>query len=70
MNEKHVCVCVYTIKLSCVFYPYDLTWIITTFLNVLLIYWLLVQDRPSTKVHAAPGGGSSLGYLFGDGGGN
>ncbi|KAK4750764.1 hypothetical protein SAY87_004246 [Trapa incisa] len=25
------------------------------------------QDRPSTKVHAAPGGGSSLGYLFGDG---
>lgn len=26
------------------------------------------QDRPSTKVHAAPGGGSSLGYLFGDGG--
>ncbi|KAK3032558.1 hypothetical protein RJ639_036797 [Escallonia herrerae] len=24
-------------------------------------------DRPSTKVHAAPGGGSSLGYLFGDG---
>ncbi|KAE9466616.1 hypothetical protein C3L33_01461, partial [Rhododendron williamsianum] len=22
-------------------------------------------DRPSTKVHAAPGGGSSLGYLFG-----
>jgi hypothetical protein len=28
-----------------------------------------VQDRPSTKVHAAPGGGSSLGYLFGGGGG-
>ncbi|KAH8501051.1 hypothetical protein H0E87_016036 [Populus deltoides] len=27
----------------------------------------LVQDRPSTKVHAAPGGGSSLGYLFGGG---
>lgn len=25
------------------------------------------QDGPSTKVHAAPGGGSSLGYLFGDG---
>lgn len=25
------------------------------------------QDRPSTKVHAAPGGGSSLGYLFGGG---
>lgn len=24
-----------------------------------------MQDRPSTKVHAAPGGGSSLGYLFG-----
>ncbi|KAB5516487.1 hypothetical protein DKX38_027135 [Salix brachista] len=22
-------------------------------------------DRPSTKVHAAPGGGSSLGYLLG-----
>ncbi|KAL6552589.1 hypothetical protein OROHE_007953 [Orobanche hederae] len=28
------------------------------------------NDRPSTKVHAAPGGGSSLGYLFGEGGGN
>ena len=27
----------------------------------------MVQDRPSTKVHAAPGGGSSLGYLFGGG---
>ncbi|KAL6545483.1 Protein SPIRAL1-like 1 [Orobanche gracilis] len=27
-----------------------------------------LSDRPSTKVHAAPGGGSSLGYLFGDGG--
>ncbi|KAG6759865.1 hypothetical protein POTOM_036358 [Populus tomentosa] len=26
-----------------------------------------VMDRPSTKVHAAPGGGSSLGYLFGGG---
>ncbi|KAJ6902661.1 hypothetical protein NC652_021041 [Populus alba x Populus x berolinensis] len=25
------------------------------------------RDRPSTKVHAAPGGGSSLGYLFGGG---
>ncbi|CAI0560355.1 unnamed protein product [Linum tenue] len=25
-----------------------------------------LTDRPSTKVHAAPGGGSSLGYLFGD----
>ncbi|GMY21881.1 protein SPIRAL1-like 1 [Fagus crenata] len=24
-------------------------------------------DRPSTKVHSAPGGGSSLGYLFGGG---
>ncbi|KAJ6734840.1 hypothetical protein OIU79_002000 [Salix purpurea] len=23
------------------------------------------NDRPSTKVHAAPGGGSSLGYLLG-----
>ncbi|CAH2045577.1 unnamed protein product [Thlaspi arvense] len=23
-----------------------------------------LTDRPSTKVHAAPGGGSSLGYLF------
>ncbi|XP_077217452.1 protein SPIRAL1-like 2 [Tasmannia lanceolata] len=29
-----------------------------------------ITDRPSTKVHAAPGGGSSLGYLFGNGGGN
>ncbi|KAD4888879.1 hypothetical protein R6Q59_034228 [Mikania micrantha] len=28
-----------------------------------------LTDRPSTKVHAAPGGGSSLGYLFGGGGG-
>ncbi|KAK9267030.1 hypothetical protein L1049_027559 [Liquidambar formosana] len=26
-----------------------------------------ITDRPSTKVHAAPGGGSSLGYLFGGG---
>ena len=32
----------------------------------ILVYWL--QDRPSTKVHAEPGGGSSLGYLFGGGG--
>ncbi|KAI3957767.1 hypothetical protein MKX01_007598 [Papaver californicum] len=29
-----------------------------------------ITDRPSTKVHAAPGGGSSLGYLFGGGGGS
>ncbi|CAI0390736.1 unnamed protein product [Linum tenue] len=29
-----------------------------------------LTDRPSTKVHAAPGGGSSLGYLFGNGGGS
>ncbi|KAL5987886.1 Protein SPIRAL1-like 2 [Asimina triloba] len=28
-----------------------------------------ITDRPSTKVHSAPGGGSSLGYLFGNGGG-
>ncbi|KAK7853129.1 protein spiral1-like 1 [Quercus suber] len=26
-----------------------------------------ITDRPSTKVHSAPGGGSSLGYLFGGG---
>ncbi|KAL3844593.1 hypothetical protein ACJIZ3_001996 [Penstemon smallii] len=26
-----------------------------------------ITDRPSTKVHAAPGGSSSLNYLFGDG---
>ncbi|PSS07994.1 Protein SPIRAL1-like [Actinidia chinensis var. chinensis] len=26
-----------------------------------------LTERPSTKVHAAPGGGSSLGYLFGGG---
>ncbi|XWS64173.1 hypothetical protein CRYUN_Cryun06bG0163700 [Craigia yunnanensis] len=26
-----------------------------------------ITDRPSTKIHAAPGGGSSLGYLFGEG---
>ncbi|XP_041002783.1 protein SPIRAL1-like 3 [Juglans microcarpa x Juglans regia] len=29
-----------------------------------------ITDRPSTKVHSAPGGGSSLGYLFGGSGGN
>ncbi|KAL6994129.1 hypothetical protein U1Q18_012235 [Sarracenia purpurea var. burkii] len=29
-----------------------------------------ITDRPSTKVHAAPGGGSSLGYLFGGVGGD
>ena len=29
-----------------------------------------ITDRPSTKVHAAPGGGSSLGYLFGGPPGN
>ncbi|XP_010551372.1 PREDICTED: protein SPIRAL1-like 2 [Tarenaya hassleriana] len=29
-----------------------------------------LTDRPSTKVHAAPGGGSSLGYLFGGGSNN
>ncbi|VVA92514.1 unnamed protein product [Arabis nemorensis] len=29
-----------------------------------------LTDRPSTKVHAAPGGGSSLNYLFGGGGSN
>ena len=28
-----------------------------------------LTDRPSTKVHAAPGGGSSLDYLFGSSGG-
>ncbi|KAK1556769.1 hypothetical protein Q3G72_011861 [Acer saccharum] len=28
----------------------------------------IVYDRPTTKVHAAPGGGSSLDYLFGGGG--
>ncbi|XP_072990172.1 protein SPIRAL1-like 3 [Typha latifolia] len=27
-----------------------------------------ITERPSTKVHNAPGGGSSLGYLFGGGG--
>ncbi|KAI7747308.1 hypothetical protein M8C21_024350, partial [Ambrosia artemisiifolia] len=27
----------------------------------------LIMERPSTKVHSAPGGGSSLGYLFGGG---
>ncbi|KAJ0247215.1 Protein SPIRAL1-like 5 [Hirschfeldia incana] len=25
-----------------------------------------ITDRPTTKVKSAPGGGSSLGYLFGD----
>ncbi|XP_006663064.1 protein SPIRAL1-like 2 [Oryza brachyantha] len=28
-----------------------------------------LTERPSTKVHAAPGGGSSLDYLFGGAGG-
>ncbi|KAJ4841673.1 Protein SPIRAL1-like 1, partial [Turnera subulata] len=27
-----------------------------------------ITDRPSTKVHAPPGGGSSMGYLFGGSG--
>lgn len=27
-----------------------------------------ITDRPSTKVHSAPGGGSSLNYLFGGSG--
>ncbi|KAI4387532.1 hypothetical protein MLD38_005358 [Melastoma candidum] len=27
-----------------------------------------ITERPSTKVHSEPGGGSSLGYLFGGGG--
>ncbi|XP_030452268.1 protein SPIRAL1-like 1 [Syzygium oleosum] len=27
-----------------------------------------ITDRPSTKVHSAPGGSSSLNYLFGSGG--
>ncbi|KAG9152149.1 hypothetical protein Leryth_019709 [Lithospermum erythrorhizon] len=26
-----------------------------------------ISDRPSTKIQAVPGGGSSLGYLFGSG---
>uniref|UniRef100_A0A0R0L7F2 Protein SPIRAL1-like 1 n=2 Tax=Glycine subgen. Soja TaxID=1462606 RepID=A0A0R0L7F2_SOYBN len=33
---------------------------------ILWRYKGLSLDRPSTKVHAAPGGGSSLGYLFGE----
>ncbi|CAN6872997.1 unnamed protein product [Brassica oleracea] len=37
--------------------------------NVVFIFFCEKQDRPSTKVHAAPGGGSSLGYLFGSGSG-
>ncbi|KAE8673256.1 Protein SPIRAL1-like 1 [Hibiscus syriacus] len=28
-------------------------------------YCNFITDRPSTKVHSAPGGGSSLDYLFG-----
>ena len=31
------------------------------------MFYSWMQDRPSTKVHSAPGGGSSLGYLFGGG---
>lgn len=43
-------------------------WFMTLcYLQMLIDY--CVQDRPSTKVHAAPGGGSSLGYLFGGGSG-
>lgn len=40
--------------------------------NVLskVIFWKFsAQDRPTTKVHAAPGGGSSLDFLFGGAGG-
>jgi len=33
-------------------------------LKYLCICCAMLQDRPSTKVQAAPGGGSSLGYLF------
>ena len=29
-----------------------------------------LTERPSAKVHAAPGGGSTLGYLFGGSGGD
>jgi len=39
--------------------------------NVLskVIFWKFsAQDRPTTKVHAAPGGGSSLDFLFGGAG--
>lgn len=35
---------------------------------IMVLTFSLVQERPSTKVHSAPGGGSSLGYLFGGGG--
>ncbi|CAN6844001.1 unnamed protein product [Brassica oleracea var. botrytis] len=40
--------------------------------NFLTVSCLLLdmQDRPSTKVHSAPGGGSSLNYLFGGGSSN
>ena len=36
-------------------------------MNIELFLCFFEQDRPSTKVHAAPGGGSSLDYLFGGG---
>ncbi|CAK7335355.1 unnamed protein product [Dovyalis caffra] len=39
-----------------------------TTLSFLNGFAMCVQDRPSTKVHAAPGGGSPLGYLVGGNG--
>jgi hypothetical protein len=41
----------------------SLPWNICAFADISCCAMLL-QDRPSTKVQAAPGGGSSLGYLF------
>ena len=42
--------------------------VLCMYAGVLNMVSLWFQDRPSTKVHAAPGGGSSLDYLFGGGG--
>lgn len=50
-------------SLSWHMYPY-IPMFIYAFLKIVML-WL--QERPSTKVHAAPGGGSSLDYLFGGG---
>lgn len=38
----------------------------TNLLTIFVCMFVMNQDRPSTKVKSAPGGDSSLGYLFGD----
>lgn len=44
-----------------------LAWILKGSLSSCFIaFWFIVKDRTSTKVHTAPVGRSSLGYLFGE----